>query len=131
MPELKLSRETLWQSPKVVLMSLAGQMGADNGMRAEQYFDTLAREDQPRHVLLDLRGLTFAGSAFASALLFWRAKLARQGGQLVLFGLRPAVASTLRILGLDQVMTIRADQPSALEALSKEEDRHAADLQER
>jgi len=114
---LTLSRQTLLQCPKVVAVSLAGQVEIDNGLELEQYFDRVLQEDQPRHVLLDLGGLSFAGSVFFSSLLFWRQALARQGGRLVLYGLRPEIAGAIRTLALDQVLTIRADQPSALDAL--------------
>jgi anti-anti-sigma factor len=118
-PDLKLNRQTVAQSPKVVVVSLAGQVEGANGLQAERYFDEMLRQEQPRHVLLDLRGLTFAGSVFFSSLLFWRETLARQGGQLVLYGLRPEISSTMRILALDEVLPISADQPSALETVSR------------
>jgi len=117
MLDLKLSRKPLEQSPKVVIVTLAGQAEFCNGLRAEEYFDRMLQEDEPRHVLLDLRDLTFADSAFFSSLLFWRAGLASQGGQLVLYGLRPEIASTLRVMALDRVLTIRPDQSSAIDAL--------------
>jgi stage II sporulation protein AA (anti-sigma F factor antagonist) len=118
MLDLNLSRQTLGLSPKVVLVAIAGQVDIDNGLQAEQYFEKVLQEDQPRHVLLDLDGLTFAGSAFFSSLLFWRETLTRKGGKLVLYGLRPEIAGTMHILGLDKVLTIRADQPAALVALA-------------
>src|SRR5437868_14717011 len=104
--DLKLSRQTLSQSPKLVLVSLAGEVELTNGLQAEQYFDRMLQEDQPRHVLLDLSGLTFASSVFFSALLFWREELTRRGGRLVLYALRPEIAGTIRILSLDRVLTI-------------------------
>jgi anti-anti-sigma factor len=117
--DLKLSRQTLLQSPKVVMVSLVGEVEFTNGLQAEQYFDTMLQEDQPKNVLLDLSGLTFASSVFFSSLLFWREELTRRGGRLVLYALRPEIASTMRILGLDRVLTICPDQPSGLDALSR------------
>lgn len=117
MLDLKLSRQLLEQSPKVVVVTLRGQAEYSNGMQAEQFFDRMLQEEKPRHVLMDLCGLTFADSAFFSSLLFWKAGLARQGGQLVLFGLRPEIAGILRVMTLDRVLTIRPDQSSAIDAL--------------
>jgi anti-anti-sigma factor len=117
--DLKLSRQPLRSSPKVVVVTVAGQVDIGNGMEVEQYFERVLQEDQPRDVLLDLSGLTFAGSAFFSSLLFWRQEMSKKGGKLVLYGLRPEIAGTMRILGLDRVLTIRPDQPSALDILHK------------
>jgi anti-anti-sigma factor len=121
MPDLKVTQQPLWQSPKAIIVSLTGQVDTSNGLQLEQDFDRVLQEQQPRHVLLDLRGLTYASSVFFSSLLFWREHLARQGGQLVLYGVRPEIASTMRILALDGVLTIRADQPSAIDALGRKE----------
>ena len=116
--DLKLNQQILRQAPKVVSVSLAGEVDINNGLQAEEYFDRMLQQDQPQHVLLDLGDLTFAGSVFYSSLLYWRKELTRRGGQLVLYGLRPEIAGSMRIMGLDHVLTIRADQPSALDAVS-------------
>jgi anti-anti-sigma factor len=100
-----------------VVLRLAGEVEIFSAQEAERYFDRLVEEEQPRHVLLDLSELTFASSVFFSSLLFWREEMTRRAGQMVLYGLRPEIASTLRIVALDQVLTIRPDQPSALAAL--------------
>jgi anti-anti-sigma factor len=121
MLDLKMSQQTLWESPKAIQVSLAGQVDTSNGMQVEQYVNRVLQEEKPRHVLLDLRGLTYASSVFFSSLLFWREELTSQGGQLVLYGVRPEITSTMRILGLDRVLTIRADQTSALDALPRRE----------
>jgi stage II sporulation protein AA (anti-sigma F factor antagonist) len=118
MLDLKLSRQVLSQSPKVVVVRLAGQAEFSNSLKAERYFDSVLQEEAPRHVLLDLGELTFADSAFFSSLLFWKERLNQQGGQLVLYGLRPEIAGPMRIMALDRVLTVRADQPAALEALA-------------
>jgi len=117
MLDLKLSRQLLGQSPKVVVVTVGGQAEYGNGMQAEQFFDRMLQEDAPHDVLLDLGDLTFADSAFFSALLFWKARLAKQGGKLVLFALRPEIAGVLRVMTLDRVLTIRPDQASAIAAL--------------
>src|SRR5262245_16234528 len=119
MLNLKLSRRTLRESPTVVQVSLAGEVEVTNGLQAEQYFDRMLEEDQPVHVLLDLSGLSFASSVFFSALLFWREALTRRHGRLVLHGLRPEIANTMRILALDRVLTVCPDQSSALETVSR------------
>jgi anti-anti-sigma factor len=119
MPNLKLNRQVVRQSPRIVILSIAGEVEFLNAPQVERYFDQLVQEERPRHVLLDLAGLSWASSVFLSSLLFWREELTRLGGQLVLYGLRPEMLSTLRIVALDQVLAIRHDQASALGALGE------------
>jgi len=114
MAELNLTRETLQPSPKVVVLRIAGELDESNGRKVETYFDDTVAAEAPRDVLMDLSGLAFAGSIFFGSLLFWREELAKGGGTLVLFGLRPEVASTMRIFALDRLVTICDDQAAAL-----------------
>ena len=116
--DVTLSHQTLQQSPKVVLVRIAGQGNSQTGRQIETYFDQMLEREKPRHVLLDLSELAFAASVFFGSLLFWRETMASEGGKLVLFALRPEVASTLRIATLDRVLTIRPDCQAALSALT-------------
>jgi anti-anti-sigma factor len=115
MPDLNLSHETVQDSPKTVVMSIVGELDQTNGREVETYFNELFDSEQPRHVLVDLSGLVFAGSGFFGSLLFWKEEVAKGGGLLVLFGLRPEIASTMRIFSLDRVVTICNDRDAALE----------------
>jgi len=117
--EVQLSRQTLQQAPRIVVLSIVGEGDYHNGRRIETYFDEMLEADKPRHVLLDLSGLTFAASVFFGSLLFWRESMTARNGFLVLYGLRPEVASTLRIVALDRVLKICPDQQAALAALPK------------
>lgn len=120
MAALKLARRTAQESPRVVTLSVAGEVGRDNGRQVEAYFDEALKADDPKHVLLDLAELTFGDSAFFSSLLFWREEMIKRGGGLVLFRLRPEIASTLRVLTFDRMLTIRPDEASALAALPRQ-----------
>jgi anti-anti-sigma factor len=120
MVEVKLRHERVQESPRVVVVHVEGDIDALNGRAVENYFDTVLQGEQPRHVLLDLSGVTFGGSAFFSSLLFWREELTKRGGKLVLFALRPELISTMRILTLDRVLTIKPDQDAALASLPQD-----------
>ena len=119
MSDIKLSRQTLQESPKIVVLSIIGEGNYQNGREIETYFEEMMQTDKPRHVLLDLAGLIFAGSVFFGSLLFWRESMINQGGMLMLCGLRPEIASTLRIATLDRVLKIFPDQQAALAALPR------------
>jgi anti-anti-sigma factor len=120
MPAMSVSHEKVLESPRAVIIRIAGEVDETNGRRAESYFDEVLRADQPRHVLLDLSDLTFASTAFFSPLLFWKDEVVKRGGSLVLFGLRPEIQRTMRIFTLDRLLTIWPDRASALASLPKE-----------
>jgi anti-anti-sigma factor len=117
MSQLQLTHEVVQKSPKVVTMALAGELDHSNGKTAEEYFDGLWAKESPRHVLLDLSKLTFAGSVFFSALLFWRETLKTAGGQLALFAPTSEVLSTMRLFTMDRILTIYPDRAAALAAV--------------
>jgi len=114
MSELKLSRETVQDSPKTVVMSIAGEIDQTNGREVETYFNDLMDAEKPQHVLVDLSDLAFAGSGFFGSLLFWKEEVAGAGGLLVLFALRPEIASTMRIFSVDRIVAICNDREAAL-----------------
>jgi stage II sporulation protein AA (anti-sigma F factor antagonist) len=116
-PELDMSHEKLRESPRVVKVRIGCDVEAGNGQEVEKYFNYVLQAEQPRHVLLDLGGVTFGDTAFFSLLLFMKEEVQKGGGQLVLFGVRPELHSTLRLLSFDKFLTIRADKAAALAAL--------------
>jgi anti-anti-sigma factor len=118
MAELSLRHETVHESPKVVTVCIAGELDETNGRQAETYFNDLIDSEKPQHVLLDLAGLSFAGSGFFSSLLFWKEEVAKSGGQLVLFGMRPELASTMRIFSVDRLVAICDNQQAALDKVA-------------
>jgi anti-anti-sigma factor len=117
MSKQQFSRQKVPGRPEVLILGMTGEIGRDIGRQAEVYFDESLQAEQPRHVLLDLSGLTFGDSAFYASLLFWKEEMVKRGGTLVLFGLSPELASTLRLLTLDRHLTICPDQAAALAAL--------------
>lgn len=121
MPDLNLSHQTLQDSPKTVVMSILGELDQTNGREVESYFNALVDSEKPRHVLVDLSGLAFAGSGFFGSLLFWKEEVAKAGGRLVLFALRPEIASTMRIFSLDRIVPICDDREAALKMLGGEQ----------
>jgi anti-sigma B factor antagonist len=69
-----------------------------------------------RHLAIDLSGLRFADSATIRVVTTAHLALSDAGGTLELLSPQPAVARTLSLLGVDQVIAIRpkavtGDQP--------------------
>jgi len=119
MSDLKLSRETMQDSPKTVVMSIAGEIDQTNGREVETYFNDLMDSEKPHHVLVDLSDLAFAGSGFFGSLLFWKEEVSKAGGLLVLFALRPEIASTMRIFSVDRIVTICSNREAAVKKVKE------------
>lgn len=117
MAELSFSRHTVQAAPKVVTVCIVGEVDQHSGRSAETYVDETLSVEKPQHLLLDLSGLSFAGTSFFSSLLFWREELLKGGGSLGLFGLQQAVHSTMRMLALDRLVPISDDEKSAVAKL--------------
>ena len=120
MSQLDLSHEVVQDSLKVVCLALEGELDSSNGRSAETYFEETWEKESPRHVLLDLEKLTFAGSIFFSALLFWRETVNAGGGKLVVFGPTSEVLSTMRLFTMDRILTICPDRQAAMEEIAAE-----------
>lgn len=118
MSQLEITHKTVQDSPKVACLALSGEFDLAAAPEADKYFENVLASESPEHVLLDLSKLSFAGSDFFSSLLFWKEKVAENGGKLALFGLQSQVASTLRLFVLDRVVTVCATQQEALQAVS-------------
>lgn len=69
-------------------------------------------------MLLDLAGLSYVSSAGLRAILIAAKKLQELDGRFALCGLSNGVAEVFRVSGFDAILTIHADQPTALTALS-------------
>jgi anti-anti-sigma factor len=114
---LQLGRERIQESPRVVVLRIAGDVDYLNVEGVEKYFNDLLEAEQPTHVLLDVTGLTFVVTPFLGSLLFWREKVAQRGGRLVLYGIRPAIDYPMRAMRLHRVLTFCPDRESALTQL--------------
>jgi anti-sigma B factor antagonist len=68
----------------------------------------------PRHLTVDLSGLTFADSATISALIEASRALRARGGTLELARPRPVVARTLELLGVNEVLQVRGEAGATL-----------------
>ena len=114
MVPLSLGREVVQESPKVVSLRIAGDVDYLNVAHVERAFNDVLEAEQPRHVLLDLGGLTFMVTPFLGSLLYWKEEVTKRGGKLALYGMKPAIASTMRLVRLDRVLPFWANREDAL-----------------
>ncbi|MFS8523234.1 MAG: anti-sigma factor antagonist [Limnochordales bacterium] len=100
--------------------SLIVRMTGELDLRTAELFRSEVRRaweapPRPRHLILDLRGLTFIDSAGVGAILARCRDVSHStAGRVVAFGTRPHVHRTLAMAGAWRVMHVAATQREAL-----------------
>lgn len=80
----------------------------------------LAQSSGIKHLVLDLRGVTFIDSSGVGAIIGgYKDIRSRGGGQLVAFGSRPQVRRVLEFTGLLRLMALADSQKQAFAALEE------------
>jgi anti-anti-sigma factor len=101
---------TVQTEPSSALVKLSGESDITN---AGQLRDALnAQLSTPtRHVAIDLSALQFADSSAIGIFISAHRTLNAAGGTLELLHPQPVVATALRLMGVDQLLTVRDDGP--------------------
>jgi anti-sigma B factor antagonist len=76
------------------------------------------REDPPTHLIIDLEGVRYFGSAFLRFLLQCHTPVKQSGGELVLAGVNDRIRELLRTTALDTIWALYESRSEALAALS-------------
>ncbi len=75
------------------------------------------REDPPSHLIVDLEGVLYFGSAFITFLLRCHLLIKKRGSELVLAGVSPRIRELLRTTALDTLWALYESRQEALDAL--------------
>lgn len=76
------------------------------------------KADPPTHLIVDLAGVRYFGSAFITFLLRCHLPVKQQGGELVLAGVNDRIRELLRTTALDTIWALYDTRQEALDALS-------------
>ena len=76
------------------------------------------KEDPPSHLIVDLAGVRYFGSAFITFLLRCHLVVKQRGSELVLAGVNPRIRELLRTTALDTLWALYESRQEALDALS-------------
>ena len=83
-----------------------------------QFRDALAEMSGATRMLIDLSGVPFLDSAGLGALIGGVRRSRESGGDVAVFGARPAVARLLHTTGFDRVASVSDNEASAASALA-------------
>jgi anti-sigma B factor antagonist len=75
------------------------------------------RNDPPSHLIVDLAGVRYCGSAFLTFLLRCREVAEQQGSELAVSGVTTRVRELLRVTAIDQICSLYETRQEALLAL--------------
>ena len=75
------------------------------------------KEDPPSHVIVDLAGVRYFGSAFITLLLRLHLITKQQGSELILSGVNSRIRELLKTTALDTIWALYETRQEALDAL--------------
>ncbi len=84
---------------------------------AAQMLLTPMKDDPPMHLIVDLTGVRYFGSAFIAFLLRCHLPVKQQGGELVLAGVNDRVRELLKTTALDTLWALYSTRREAMDAL--------------
>ncbi len=102
---------TEWDD-RICVLALKGEARLETVPRFDETVGTVL-ERGVEHLLVDLSRLQFMDSASTGSLIRLRGLVAKQGGSLVLFGMRGVVLRLFERAGLDEGFVCAADEVSA------------------
>lgn len=74
--------------------------------------------DPPMHLIIDLSGVRYFGSAFITFLLRCHLVVKKRGSELVLAGVNPGIRELLKTTALDTIWALYETRQEAMDALS-------------
>ena len=84
---------------------------------AAQMLLTPMKEDPPMHLIVDLTGVRYFGSAFITFLLRCHEVAQQQGSELAVSGVTSRVRELLRVTAMDQIWSLYETRQEAIQAL--------------
>ena len=96
-------------------------VGELDAFTVAQFREALADIGGPTRLLIDLSGVPFLDSAGLGALIGGVRRAREVGGDVAVYGPRPAVARLLHTTGFDRVATVSENQEAAAQALADSE----------
>lgn len=120
-PQHSLALHVAHDSGQVVRARVDGRMAHRfNAPHDEPLAISVGFDAYQRRVMLDLSGVTGMETSGINWLLTIRKRMASVGGRLVLHSLSPAVRNVVRVLKLQSILEIVADENDAQQLLTGE-----------
>lgn len=101
----------------VLLMRLEGEFDLHTAEEFRRVADSALENDKIRHMILNLRGVSFLDSSGLGAILGRFKRLKKNAGTMALVGIMPSIRPVLEISGLIRLLPVYDSEAAALGAL--------------
>ncbi len=98
------------------IMKVVGEVDASSSITLDQSIAEQVNTG-PANLLVDCTGLDYISSAGLGVFMSYIEEFKKNETQMIIFGLSPKVSNVFEILGLDQLLTIKATAEEAEAAL--------------
>jgi anti-sigma B factor antagonist len=107
---------TLETEGRASLLNIGGRLDAPAAVTLRQRCSQLWEEGH-RNIALDMSAVSFVASSGVGVLLALTEELGKQGGNLYLAPVSPAVLSVIRLLNLEQFLAIHETREAAISVI--------------
>ncbi|AWW30339.1 anti-sigma factor antagonist [Echinicola strongylocentroti] len=104
------------QDDNHILLSLKGQVDASNSVELDEAIKEVVTQNHPT-ILVDGSELEYISSAGLGVFMSYLEEFEENNIQFLIYGLSEKVANVFHILGLDQLITIKANKDEALQTI--------------
>ncbi|HOB35449.1 MAG: anti-sigma factor antagonist [Firmicutes bacterium] len=108
---------TKQQSGDILVVGVSGELDHHSSALLKSEIGAELDKGGVRHIILDLRELTFMDSSGLGVLLGRYKELGKWQGKMLAFGLQPVVEKMFRLTGLNQLIPVHPDLASCYKAL--------------
>ncbi|HHY37876.1 MAG TPA: anti-sigma factor antagonist [Clostridia bacterium] len=101
----------------VLLLRLEGEFDLRTAEQFRRVADEALENEKVRHVILNLRGVSFLDSSGIGAILGRYKRLRKNAGVMILVGITPQILPVLEISGIIRLLPVYDSEAAALGAL--------------
>lgn len=101
------------QDNTCVTLHLQGEIDASSSIQLDDEIDRVIREFPSLHLLINCRDLDYISSAGLGVFIAYLKAMEENQTRMVIYGLNDKVKNVFEILGLDQIITLAADEDEA------------------
>lgn len=101
------------QGTAYVNLHLKGEIDASSSIQLDEEIDKVLRDFPNLHLLVNCEALDYISSAGLGVFIAYLKPMEENHTRMIIYGLNDKVKNVFEILGLDQIITLAADEEEA------------------